>query len=117
MRNLNPTEDGRVFKDNGKEYPQRKDAGGYHRISYYEPETKKTRCLMVHRVVAMKYLPNPENKEEVNHIDGNKSNNSVSNLEWVTRSQNHQHAYRLGLKKFTPRDASLNPRGPKGRFS
>lgn len=51
----------------------------------------------VHRLVAQTFIPNPENLPEVNHIDGNKSNNRVQNLEWVTRSQNAQHAMDNGI--------------------
>lgn len=58
----------------------------------------KAICFKVHRVVAEAYLLNPENKSEVNHIDGNKLNNNVINLEWVSRSENIQHAYNTGLK-------------------
>lgn len=55
----------------------------------------------VHRLVASEFVENVQNKEQVNHIDGNKLNNKVDNLEWSTRNENMQHAYDTGLKNTT----------------
>lgn len=57
---------------------------------------------LVHRMVAETWIPNPNNYRDVNHINGDKSDNRVENLEWVTHSQNICHAYRTGLIKANP---------------
>jgi len=62
---------------------------------------KKSKMQFIHRLIALAYIENPNNKPCVNHIDGNKLNNDISNLEWVTYSENNKHAFDTGLKKPT----------------
>lgn len=70
---------------------------GYQKVLiYYKPGKRKQ--VSVHRLVAKAFIPNPDNLPQVNHIDGDKKNNNVDNLEWVTGSENIQHAFDTGLK-------------------
>lgn len=66
---------------------------GYCGVTIYNEKGKIQ--ISVHRLVAEAFIPNPENKPQVNHKDGNKQNNTVENLEWVTQSENALHAYRI----------------------
>lgn len=72
-------------------------AGSYHSDGYIFT-TIKGKQIPIHRFVANAFIPNPNNLPEVNHKDGNKMNNSVDNLEWVTRSENSKHAHDTGLQ-------------------
>lgn len=74
-----------------------KDAKGYHRINITINRIKIG--YKVHREVAKAFIPNPYNLPQVNHKDGNKDNNNVSNLEWVSNQQNAHHAIENGLWK------------------
>lgn len=80
-----------------KEIKQSNNADGYKYLALYNNEGRKG--FLTHRLVAQAFIPNPENKETVNHIDGDKTNNRVENLEWSTREEQMKHAYKSGLKK------------------
>ena len=62
----------------------------------------------VHRLIASAFIANPSTLKEVNHKDGNRANNAVENLEWVTRAENNQHAYRAGLRVAAPSHGEAN---------
>lgn len=83
---------------------------GYQLVDLYSSgvRTKKR----VNRLVAEAFIPNPDNKPEVNHKDGNKSNNNVENLEWVTKKENCRHAWDNGLTK--PTYSMLGKKNPNG---
>ena len=66
---------------------------GYLRVDLRNENGRKH--FKIHRLVAKAFIPNPDGKPQVNHIDGNKSNNSVTNLEWVTNKENHAKAREL----------------------
>ncbi|MGF7219072.1 hypothetical protein GGR92_005252 [Spirosoma lacussanchae] len=72
-----------------------KDKSGYWRVSL--TRRNKTTSKLLHRLIACHFIPNPEGKPQVNHIDGNKSNPSIENLEWVTPTENALHASAMGL--------------------
>lgn len=74
---------------------QFKNKAGYSRVGLVK--YGKNKNFSVHRLVAIVFIPNPENKEQINHIDGNKENNHASNLEWVTAKENCTHAFKNGL--------------------
>ncbi len=73
-----------------------KDRYGYLQVSLRK--NSKVYTKLVHRLVASAFIPNPEGKTQVNHIDGDKTNNKVDNLEWCTAKENIQHAWNTGLK-------------------
>lgn len=72
-----------------------KNNKGYLQTSLYNGNSRKS--VKIHRIVAQEFIDNPKGKNEVNHKDGDKTNNHISNLEWVTRSENIKHAWDNGL--------------------
>lgn len=87
----------------GKGFPKKEriiypniDSVGYYRFGVMVCGKLKT--IKAHQLVARYFIPNPEGKNTVNHLDGNKKNNHISNLEWATYAENNKHAYLTGLK-------------------
>lgn len=72
---------------------------GYRFIFLWK--NNKYKAAPIHRLVALAFIPNENNKPQVNHIDGVKANNCVENLEWNTHSENMRHAFDNGLNKTT----------------
>ncbi len=68
---------------------------GYLRVQLWS--ANQCEFVAIHRLIAETFLPNPDNKPFVNHIDGNKANNTVENLEWCTQKENIAHAWKNGL--------------------
>lgn len=83
------------------------DKDGYLQIGLEIDGRKTTR--KIHRLVAEAFIPNVENKPQVNHIDGDKENNRIDNLEWVTNSENQYHKYRI-LGYVEPLETRLKKR-------
>ncbi len=81
---------------NNRLLKQHKDPKGYVKVKLYKDKIGYTQ--KVHRLVANAFISNPNNKEQVNHINGIKHDNKLINLEWVTQSENMQHSIKAGLR-------------------
>lgn len=94
----------------------KKPVNGYLEKNGYIRMKFENKCLggvvrtSAHRLVAEAFIPNPDNLPEVNHIDSNRANNHVSNLEWVTHSGNMKHAYHKGINQEPLRNHSEETR-------
>jgi predicted DNA-binding protein YlxM (UPF0122 family) len=104
--------DRRVNSRNGKRLvkgqilKQQVDKYGYMRVYCYL--NGKGRNYQVHRLVALSFIPNLENKPQVNHKDGNKQNNHIDNLEWSTNKENMKHAFSIGLNEGIKGEENVN---------
>ena len=85
----------------GKIYKTHKNKQGYLGFVVSLGHRRLNKLYKIHRMVAQTFIPHPEFKPCVNHIDGDKTNNCVGNLEWVTYQENTRHAFRVGLCKPT----------------
>jgi hypothetical protein len=94
--------DGRVWSDRSQKFLTPTPTGhGYQSVRLRRVGESVT--VIVHRAVALAWVPNPRGAPHVNHIDGDQKNNAASNLEWCTALENSQHALRMGLiKGYTP---------------
>lgn len=102
-------------KYNNKILKTHKSTGDYLYISVCK--NNKVKHIKVHRLVAQTFIPNCDNKPFVNHIDGNKLNNCVDNLEWVTNKENISHAYKNGLmNKSKHKNIKINQYDLDGSF-
>ena len=92
--NYSVSESGDIFskKTNKILKPYKQKSTGYYTVNLYNNRKRET--VLIHRIVAKVYIPNPENKPNVNHIDFDPSNNAVHNLEWVTQKENVAHTHK-----------------------
>lgn len=92
------SDDGKVYSDKyrkRRELSPRKNARGYLYVNL--SKNGKYKSVSIHKLVAKAFLTNYDSNFEVNHIDGNKENNNISNLECVSHSTNMRHAFKIGL--------------------
>ena len=90
---------GQVWSYKSKKFLQARDDHGYAAVGLYDKDGKRKSCL-IHRLVAEAYLPNPDNLPEVHHIDTNRKNNCINNLQWMNKRDNLIEMYIRQLKNL-----------------
>lgn len=86
----------KIKRDEKHQLTPRPLPNGYLRVYMRRDSDYKRVDMYIHRLVALAFIPNPDNKKYVNHIDTNRSNNHVDNLKWCTSKENNQHPMNLG---------------------
>lgn len=107
-------EDGRYANYKGKSIKQFKNRNGYYNVRLWR--NSKTSVRYTHRLVAEAFIPNPENKKQVNHKDWDKTNNHAENLEWVTVKENATHAHVNSLVPNSHKRKKVKQFDKKGNF-
>jgi hypothetical protein len=111
------TEDGRVFSVKRNKWLK----NSLMKLGYYATTLRdiknKQNLITLHRIVAITYLNNPENKPCVNHINGIKTDNRIENLEWCTYAENNKHAHKIGLNYISKSNRIEASRTAKEKFS
>ena len=97
---------GNIFNNKLHKLSTRMSNSGYKQVNLWA--NNKGKSFYVHRLIAIHFVPNPNNYEFVNHIDGGKLNNIVDNLEWCTKSHNAIHAIANGLKVYSNRISKIS---------
>lgn len=114
--NYSVTEDGKVWSHIYNKWLKLSlGKVGYYTVTlYHNMEFKK---LYIHRLVAITYLNNNNNLAYVNHMDGNKLNNNITNLEWCSAADNNKHAHKIGLNYISKSNRIEASRTAKEKFS
>jgi hypothetical protein len=86
---------------------------GYYYVVLHKD--KKPKTCKIHRLVGLSFIPNPHNKPQINHIDGNKLNNTLNNLEWVSVSENAKHSYGMGLSRVSDYQKKMTSLANRGQ--
>ena len=98
--------EGNVYNKDKKKLTPQKHTGGYSKVCFWDKNKKKRLNRFIHRLVAINFIDNPNNYKYVNHINGDKTDNRVENLEWCSAKHNTNHAVKNGLIKSGEKSTS-----------